>query len=108
LGAVAVTVEGSLTVVAKQRFCARSEGREESKSAEAIKRLVGGLIAAMAVYVDVFRIRRGGVGVEVIECCAMLLRTIDDFLGSPTGRENSRERVRPLITATQMSLLGIA
>ena len=75
LGAVAVTVEGSLTVVAKQRFCARSEGREESKSAEAIKRLVGGLMAAMAVYVDVFRIRRGGVGVEVIvaQCCSVRL-----------------------------------
>jgi hypothetical protein len=59
LGAVAETVEGSLTVVAKQRFCARSEGREESKRADAMKRLVGGLIAAMAVSVDVvFGIRK--------------------------------------------------
>jgi hypothetical protein len=44
----------------------------------------------------------------------MLLRTIDDFqfLGiADRARENSRERVRPLITATQimeLSLLGIA
>ena len=72
MGAVAVTVEGSLTVVAKQRFCARSEGREESKSAEAMKRLVGGLIAAMAVDVDVFRIRRG-VEVIVAQCCSVRL-----------------------------------
>ena len=47
---VAVTVEGSLIVVAKQRFCERREDRV-SKSAETTKRLVGGLMAAMFVYV---------------------------------------------------------
>ena len=50
LGAVAVTVEGSLTVVAKQRFCGRRDDRV-LESAEATKRLAGGLMAAMVVYV---------------------------------------------------------
>jgi hypothetical protein len=45
-----VTVEGSLIVVAKQRFCGWREDRV-SKSAEATKRLAGGLMAAMVVYV---------------------------------------------------------
>lgn len=47
---VAVTVEGSLTVVAKQRFCGSREDRV-LESAEATKRLVGGLMAAIIVYV---------------------------------------------------------
>jgi hypothetical protein len=45
-----VTVEGSLTVVAKQRFCARREERV-SKSEEEMRRLEVGRMAAMAVYV---------------------------------------------------------
>ena len=47
---VAVTVEGSLTVVAKQRFCGRREDRV-LESAEVTKRLAGGLMEAMVVYV---------------------------------------------------------
>jgi hypothetical protein len=37
--------------------------------------------------------------VNVAQCCSVQF-TIS--WGSPTGRENSRERVRPLITATQI------
>lgn len=50
---VAVTVEGSLTVVAKQRFCGRREGRA-SKRAEATKRLAGGRMAAIAICMCVY------------------------------------------------------
>jgi hypothetical protein len=65
---VAVTVEGSLTVVAKQRFCGRREERV-SKRAEEMRRLDVGRMAAMAVYVKERVCMNRGCCSSVV-CCA--------------------------------------